>query len=197
MKEITEAVYQEVYSEYTNAIRLPKEKPIVQYLLCPIGLVGAGKTTVVTPLSEKLSLARVSNDEIRKLFHDRGYGYERVRDVAFAIITGLVKQGYSVCVDSDCASKVDFIKEEAVELNLKVVWIHINPPEEFIIHKLSHLEPNWLGTGEEMVANYFERKPLHKHFDLDFTYTFDTSRADLEKQIEESVPVIKHTVGLE
>lgn len=194
MKEITEAVYQTVKDAYLRQIVVPKHKPTKQYLLCPIGLVGAGKTTVVKPLSEKLSLVRISGDEIRKLFKESGYGYEKVEQLAFELIQRFLHAGYSVCIDSDCAAKIDQIKQVAAAKNLTLIWIHINPPESFIINKLSNLTPNWLGTAEEMVANYYERKPLHKDIDLDFTFVFDTSRSDIADQIESSLSVIEQKV---
>ena len=78
------------------------------------------------------------------------------------------------------------------EYGLKLVWIHINPPEKFIVEKLSNLKPNWLGTAEEMLQNYYQRKPLHEHLDLPFVYTFDTSRADLPQQLDEAAKIIRH-----
>ncbi len=196
MKEITEAVYQTVKDGYLKQITVPTHKPTKQYLLCPIGLVGAGKTTVVKPLSEKLSLVRISGDEIRKLFKESGYGYEKIEQLALELIQHFIHAGYSVCIDSDCASKIDQIKQVATAKNLTLIWIHINPPESFIINKLSNLKPNWLGTAEEMITNYHERKPVHKDITLDFTYVFDTSRLDIQEQIESSVSIIKQRVGI-
>lgn len=175
---------------------LPKEKPEVPYLVCPIGLIGVGKTTVAKALAQKLSLVRVSNDEIRKLFHDRGNSYERVRDVAFAIMEDLVEQGHSIYIDSDCASKIDFIKTEAARWSVQTVWIHITAPENVTIDRIKERQPSWLGTAEALVENFHARKPLHEHFDLPFTYTFNTSSDDFENQIEESVQLIKNEVGL-
>jgi shikimate kinase len=196
MNEITDAVYQNIKATYLQQIVVPAHKPSKQYLLCPIGLVGAGKTTVVKPLAEKLSLVRISGDEVRKLFKESGYGYERVYEFAFEIIRQFISEGFSICIDSDCAGKIEQIKKEAATKNLTLVWIHINPPESFIINKLSNLTPNWLGTAEEMVANYYERKPLHKDIALEYTAVFDTSLPDIRKQIESSVSIIRKKVGI-
>ncbi len=196
MSEITDAVCRDIKNKYLQQIVLPTEKPSKQYLLCPIGLVGAGKTTVVKPLSEMLSLVRISGDEIRKLFKEQGYGYDRVHDLAFELIDHFLTRGHSVCIDSDCAGNIERIKKVAGKLDIQIVWIHINPPEEFILNKLSNLKPNWLGTAEEMIANYHERKSVRKDIDLDFTVVFDTSRSDIQEQIESSVSIIKHRVGI-
>ena len=196
MNEITSTVYQNIKATYLQHIIVPAHKPTKQYLLCPIGLVGAGKTTVVKPLAEKLSLVRISGDEIRKLFKESGYGYERVYELAFELIRQFLSEEYSVCIDSDCAGKIKQIKKEATTKNLTLVWIHINPPESFIINKLSNLTPNWLGTAEEMVANYYERKPLHKDIALEYTVVFDTSLPDIQEQIDSSVSMFEGKVGI-
>ena len=196
MNTITATSYQNIKSTYLQQIVVPAQKPSKQYLLCPIGLVGAGKTTVVKPLAEKLSLVRISGDEIRKLFKKMGYGYEKTYDLAFELIRQFISEGYSVCIDSDCAGKIEKIEKEVRGKNLLLVWIHINPPESFIINKLSNLTPNWLGTAEEMVTNYYERKPLHKDIALNYTVVFDTSLPDIQEQIESSVSTIKKKVGI-
>lgn len=196
MSEITKEVYQKIKNEYLQQVEVPQTKPPKQYLLCPIGLVGAGKTTVVKPLSKKLSLVRISGDEIRKLFKESGYGYEKVYDLVFELIKEFISQGYGICIDSDCASKIEQIQKVAIGNGLQIVWIHINPPEEFIVNKLSNLTPNWLGTADEMVENYYERKPLHKDIDLDFTVVFDTSASDIQEQIDSSVSIIEAKVGI-
>ena len=196
MNEINETTYQKIKRLYLQQIIVPLSKPAVQYLLCPIGLVGAGKTTVVKPLSEKLDLVRVSGDEIRKLFKEQGYDYSKVYDLTFELVNHFLANGYSVCIDSDCAGKIEQLEEVSQKQKLKLVWIHINPPESFILNKLSKLKPNWLGTAEEMVANYHERKSIHQDLDLDFTVVFDTSRSDIQEQIESSIPTIKHRVGI-
>ncbi|HMO78218.1 MAG TPA: AAA family ATPase [Candidatus Paceibacterota bacterium] len=196
MNEITETIYQDVKNEYLQQVVVPEQKPTKQFLLCPIGLVGAGKTTVVRPLAEKLSLVRISGNEIRKLFKESGFGYEKVYDLTFELIQEFISRGYSICIDSDCAGKIKQIEEIANKNNLQIVWIHINPPEEFIIQKLSNLTPNWLGTAQEMVENYRERKSLHKDFDLDFTVIFDTSQPDIQNQIENSVSMVEQKVGI-
>jgi len=196
MNEITDIAYQTIKATYVQQIIVPTHKPSKQYLLCPIGLVGAGKTTVVKPLAEKLSLVRISGDEIRKLFKESGYGYEKVYDLAFELIRHFISEEYSVCIDSDCAGKIEQVKKEAATKNLTLVWIHVNPPESFIINKLSNLTPNWLGTAKEMVDNYYELKSLHKDIDLEYAVVFDTSLPDIQEQIVSAVSTIEKKVGI-
>ena len=189
----------EIQEKYERSLELPDIRPKKQYILCPIGAIGSGKTTVIKPLAKKLGLLRISADEIRKIMHDKNYSAEGHpgRDLAMKLIDKYVRDGYSIAIDSDCASKIEMIKEESRKFNLKVIWLHINPPEEFIINKLRNYRHTWLfENGEAAVEGYFSRKPLHENIDLPFLYTFDTSREDLDKQIEEAVDVIRREVNL-
>jgi len=196
MEKIPNEVYERVRSAYLKQIRVPGTKPQRQYILCPVGLVGAGKTTVIKPLAEKLNLVRISGDEIRKVFKEEGFGYDRVRELMFVLVESFLEKGFSVAIDSDCASEEsrEHIKEAEERSGAKALWIHINPPEAFILRKLKHLTPNWLGTAEAMIENYYRRKPLHELLDLPFLYTFDTSRGDLDRQIEEAVSTITESL---
>lgn len=192
MNKIPNEVYDEVKQLYLEQIEKPKRVELPQFLLCPIGLIGAGKTTVVKPLAKKLKLVRVSGDEIRKIFKEKGFGYEKVKEVAFEIINELLASGFSIAIDSDCISKEsqEKIEEWRKKFNLKIVWIHINPPEAFILKKLGGLAPNWLGSAEDMIKNYYQRKPLHKTLDFTFAYTFDTSLGNIDTQIKEAIDII-------
>ena len=197
MEPMPDSVYEEIKAVYLQQMELPSTIPPVQFLLCPVGLVGAGKTTVVKPLAKQLDLVRVSGDELRKLIKERGYTYDRMKPMSYDITTHFLSAGYSLAIDSDCAPADNQAKiaEVARTYHLQVIWIHIDPPEEFILNKLSHLTPNWLGTAEQMVKNYHARKPLHEHLDhLRFTYTFDTSRADLPQQIEMGCEALEQAV---
>ena len=80
---------------YGSEISIPDEKPRNQFILCPVGLVGAGKTTVVKPLSVKLSLVRISGDEIRKLLKEHGHNYDQVQDVATVVARRYLDLGYT------------------------------------------------------------------------------------------------------
>ena len=70
MRDIPKNVYEEVRAEYEASLKIPRNKPKKQFFVLPVGLVGAGKTTVMKPLAEKLSLLRISGDEIRKILWD-------------------------------------------------------------------------------------------------------------------------------
>lgn len=180
-------------SEYEKTLVIAENKPRSQFMLCPVGLVGSGKTTVIKPLSKKLNLLRISSDELRKLFKENGVGYEHIYNILAQLIERYLKQGYSIGIDGDCASlhTRGLISKAEKELNIKIVWVHINPPENFIINKLKNFKHTWLfNDANQALENYQNRKPLHDNLDMPFLYTFDTSREDLPSQIEEAAQII-------
>lgn len=73
----------QIIKKYEETLEIPDTKPEKQIMVCPVGVVASGKTTVIKPLSKKLSLLRISTDEIRKLLKENGYSYDSVKDLAF------------------------------------------------------------------------------------------------------------------
>lgn len=85
------------------------------------------------------------------------------------------------------------INDQAARYGIRVFWLHVNPPEEFILSKLRAYKHTWLfKDSDEAVKKYYSRKPLHENLTLDFTYTFDTSRSDLTEQLDDAYKVIVH-----
>lgn len=192
---LDEANFEKMIDAYLQRIELPAVNPARKMFLCPIGLVGAGKSTVVKPISKDLGLARVSGDEIRKLLQENGFNWTRTIEIAFHVIQMLVAKGYSIAVDSDCVGPniSQTIKSLAEAKGYRVFYIHINPPESFILNKLRSFKHSWLfKDADDAIANYERRKPMHQNISFDFIYTFDTSRDDLEQQISEAEEVIKN-----
>ena len=198
--ESTNLIVNAVASQYENDLVIPDHKPKNQFILCPVGLVGAGKTTVLKPLSEKLSLVIISGDEIRKLLYDRGLSFNDTWKIRQSLIKKLVLEGYGVAHDSDCDTHEtqQFLKVLAMNTGIRLIWIHINPPEKFIINKLMSYDysRSWLfQDSKHAIQNYYQRKPLHKNLNLPFLYTFDTSKENLPQQIDEAIKVIGTEVG--
>jgi|SRR3989344_262694 len=150
MRDIPKNVYEEVRAEYEASLKIPRNKPKKQFFVLPVGLVGAGKTTVMKPLAEKLSLLRISGDEIRKILHNRALGYDSVWEVGKDLAEKYAKEGYSIAHDTDSANPktIELATKMAEKLGVKLIWIHINPPEEFIINKLLNHKHTWLFRDE-------------------------------------------------
>lgn len=186
--DLSDTAFQDISSLYKSEVVVPLEKPSVQMILCPVGLVGAGKSTVIKPIAKKLSLVRISTDEIRKLLKENGYNYTRVREIAFMIISDYLSEGYSIVIDADCVDREARrgIAQLVEKYRLKTVWIHINPPEDFIIDKLKNFRHTWLfKDAEEAIDIYQKRKPLHEEYLklISFDFIFDTSKKDLNEQV--------------
>ncbi len=178
-----------VFTTYDASLAILTAKPEKPFLLCPIGLIGAGKTTVVKSLAERLELVRISGDEIRKLLKERGLEYEAVYGMVKELVRKYLALGYSVAVDSDCIRLYQdgSAAELEKEFDIQVIWIHVNPPEEFILEKLRTYPHTWLfKDADQAIENYYRKKPAHEKLNMPFTYVFDTSRDDLEKQISEA-----------
>ncbi len=182
----------DIASEYEKQLIIPASKTAKQFIVCPVGLIGVGKTTVMKPLCERLSLIRISTDDIRKLLHDRGLGYESLPEIVIPLCQKYIDLGYSLGIDADCSGKTAIKVLEDLEKKrpIPVYWIHIIAPEEIILERLRS-RSSWLfKDGEEAVKNYMERKPLHENLTMPFVYTFDTSRGDVQVQVEEAAQII-------
>ncbi len=191
---------EKVSSIYEESLLIPEKKIEKPIMICIIGLIGSGKTTVVNLLVKKLPLLAISANEIRKILKEKGFDYNRAAEISFKLSEKYIKKGYSIAVDKDCNSdeSKSYIDSLNKKYDIEIIWIHINPPEEFIINKFKEYRPSWLfKSTEQAIGNYKARKPLHVHENLDFNflYVFDPSRDDLEKQINEAVDLIKKKYG--
>lgn len=182
------ALTERVIEEYERSLDIPAQPRRRLFILCPVGLVGAGKTTVTKPLAEMLSLVRISRDEMRKLLKERGQSYDTLDEMTRTLVHKHLSLGHSVAIDSDCAhaETIRLIQDCAQSYKALPLWIHIDPPEEFILHKLRTYKHTWLfKNGDDAIANYERRKPLHQHLPMPFIHTFDTSKPSLQEEIGE------------
>ncbi|MFH1170183.1 MAG: AAA family ATPase [Candidatus Vogelbacteria bacterium] len=197
-KKLPQEVFGATVVEYEHSLFLPEQKLRHQFFLCPIGLIGAGKTTVLKPLAERLSLVRISGDEIRKILHDKGLNYDQVWEMGAALVKKFAYQGYSVANDTDGATPKtrEALEKLSLELGSKLLYIHINPPEDFILNKLKNFKHTWLyRDSDQALKNYYDRKPLHQNLNLPYFFTFDTSADNLEEQINRAEKLIRLETG--
>lgn len=200
---LSEEQIKEMSELYKQQIEVPSKEliPSKQFILCPVGLVGSGKTTIVKPLSEKLHMVRISTDEMRKLLKQRLFSYDQLKAMLEPILLEFAQQGHSITIDADCGSpKTKELVEKAAEaFDARVFWIHINPPEEFILNKLRTYKHTWLFDDcEHAVRNYFQQKEKRQQEATHFDYfaEIDTSQENIKEQINGLASRIKDELGI-
>lgn len=197
---IPDEEFKKLRALYMSQIEKYDDTPSMQYILCTVGLIGAGKSTVMIPLARKLKIPRISGDEIREMLKKHGYSYKRMREMAYSIVDQLLSEGNSVAIDVNCGSQNSYprIKKAIDKYTLRAFWVHINPPEKFIVQKLQNHKHTWLfDSGDDAVAAYYGSKKKHgdlAKFSEEFIYTFDTSRQDIDEQIDEAYRIIKRAL---
>ena len=190
----------EIEIEFRNQILIPSSKPNKQFILCPVGMVGSGKTTVIKPLAEKFFLVRLSGDELRKILKENGYGYESVKDIIFRIAEEFIKKGFSVAMDMNCSHPLtkEFLNNLTNTYEIIVLMIHVNPPEEYIINKLKNYNHTWLfKDSNQAIENYYtQKKRVEGEINgFEYLYTIDPSRTDFQDQLNELYNLIKVKVS--
>jgi predicted kinase len=195
-KNLSDSDLQKITELYVSTVTIPKTKPTRQIMLCPVGLVGAGKTTVLKSICDRLGLARISTDEIRHVLKNKGFNYLRAVEVAKKAILKYLEKGYSIGVDGDVIDPEIqiFFKKIAEQYKLKLILIHIKAPEKFILNKLANYKHTWLfKDANDAIDNYNRRKALHKQYlaSMKFYYKFDTSKSNLAEQIDKFINTIK------
>lgn len=188
-----------IIEDYEKTLAFPENKPKTLFFLCPVGLAGAGKTTVMKKLCERLSLLRISNDEIREAIKDPKY-FELANKISQEVGIKYAKLGYSIGADGNSTSiwNNESFNKLLDSLHAKAIWIHINPPESFIVNKFKNLvyKDTGIYKDPEHALSELERSKQNvKTEGIPFTYTFDTSKDDLDKQIENSIVIIQEELN--
>ncbi|MDP2665082.1 MAG: AAA family ATPase [bacterium] len=191
-------VLEEVAREYEQTLVIPEHKPSPQWMLMPVGLIGSGKTTVVKPLAEHFGLIRISTDEIREQLKRRGYTYEGAREITHELQKKYLNLGYSIAIDANTGSPhgLEFNKKTKEEFpQVRMLFIHINTPEAFIVNNLKNRHKPWIFKDAE---HAIERFHFHKNNftlpDISFVYTFDLSRSDFSEQLKQAIKAIESSL---
>lgn len=190
---------EEIEVLFRSQIKIPKNKPLKPFFFCPVGLVGSGKTTVTKDISERFNLVRISTDELRKILKENGYNYDELKNIIFKIAKEFAETGYSISFDMNCGNTETqkVIRKFSNDLHVPVIWVHVNPPEEFIINKLKSFNHTWLfRDSEQAIENYFQQKEeITKEIGkIEYSYIIDTSRNNLKDQLEELSLIIERKI---
>lgn len=118
--------------------------------------------------------------------------------IEFALLFKYLSLGHGVAYDTNCSTKRHIIDKLVEKFNVPTIWVHVDPPEEFIVKKLKNFKHTFLfKDGEQAVYTYFKDKISLENFDRPFLYIFDTSKDTLISQISEaSNLILKYLKGL-
>lgn len=192
-----------VTQEYLSTLDIPEDKYSPQFILCVVGDMGSGKTTVLKMIGNSIPFVRIANDDIRKLLFDKGFFPTFANEVSWKLVELLANQGYSLASDWNCLSfavgeRKTLFENFVTQNKIRAVWLYVNPPSEYIINKLTALDKKlgsapWLfRNGAPSVERYLAKKmnpSLIK--DVPFIYSIDTSKEKLAEEIETVSTLIK------
>mgnify|MGYP001576031181 CR=1 FL=1 len=96
-------------------------------VVCCVGLVGSGKSTVAREFSKLLDAVFISGDDIRVELRKKGESFATVREIALTAALEAVKAGKNAVLDSDFS---DFKKREEFtrkfeEVGVRVLFVHV------------------------------------------------------------------------
>lgn len=159
---------------YLETITLPDVHD-TPFLFAPVGLIGAGKTTLTTRIAKEFSLVYLRTDGIRKILQKYGYNFRRTAEIAYILAKELLSQGYGVAFDADTArdNVREALEDLAAQANVHIFFVHINTPEDVILKRLHPDNEAREYRGPETIALYHQRKPLHEDLKHDFLCIYD------------------------
>jgi len=189
----------EILKIYLNSLKLPNKKPDKKIIIAPIGLIGSGKTTILSKLSKHLPVVVMSGDVIRKTLGEQGFDFDSVYTIAERAAIKLLGEGFSVATDSDCINEeiIKKAKERAIYHDATLVWIHINTSEKQCITNIKERGTTIFGVEPgSMIKSYHKRKKeLHsKEYPMQFTCMFSGKHDKTEEEVESCVSKIQKIV---
>ncbi len=194
--DLSDSQMKKIIHQCDNNLVVPKIKNKDQILLCPVGLVGSGKTTVTKKITKKLNLLRISTDEIRVVLKKKGFNLLRTVDIAIILTNKYIDKKLSLALDGDAITPEiqKHLAKLAKEKNLVPIWIHINTSEKVILSRMrKNILSKFFDNSEKAIFEYKRRKPLHEKYlsKINFFYTFNSSNNNIDKQINDFVKKLR------
>lgn len=186
-------VQDEVVMEVAQSLEAvpPSTTPIV---FCPVGLVGAGKTSIVTALLDDTPRFVISSDRIRTMLYERGFNFSQVLDDILRRLSDMaIHRKANIFFDSNAGSKFDLIRH-IEECGYNVMVFYVNPSEAYIEKKLQNM--TWQNVPERftffklpkhVMASYLSNKPRTTHENKRFMAAYPPDFVINPERINESV----------
>ena len=194
--ELEDGHVEEFLASFAKKVLVFPDGPSVLCILAPVGLIGSGKSTVMQALAERFSLVVIRTDAIRAHLNRFGYNNRRTPELAGRLVVSCVERGYGVAVDADVVveEKRSALQRIARELEVPLVSVHINTPEEVILDRLRPDNPDREFKGPEAVERYFIRKTLHENLDIPFECVVDGA-GELETEMDKAEVCIRKALS--
>lgn len=134
------------------------EKPI---LFCPVGLVGAGKTSSVKTIIGQTPHFVISADKIRTMIYDKHYNFTNsLHEVLYKIARNAAERKVNILLDTNSSSKLDLV-QELEKSGYYVMVFHVKPSLQYIEQKLHNLK--WETVPERFTFFKLPRHVLASH----------------------------------
>ena len=160
------------------------------------GLPGTGKTYFCGKLAERLPLAILESDALRKvLFSPPSYSSEESSRLFLAVhrlIERLLKRGISLILDATNLSEQhrEYLYSIADHLGVKLVLVRVEAPPEVVRQRLESRRASPGGISDADWAVYRKMRPLTQRISRQH-YAVDTSR-DIVPALDRIVRGLRH-----
>ena len=160
------------------------------------GLPGTGKTYFCGKLAERLPLAILESEALRKvLFSSPGYSSEESSRLFLAVhrlIERLLKRGISLILDATNLSEQhrEYLYSIADHLGVKLVLVRVEAPPEVVRQRLESRRASPGGISDADWAVYRKMRPLTQRISRQH-YAVDTSR-DIVPALDRIVRGLRH-----
>lgn len=179
-------------AEYYTRLKIPTALTCKPFIICPVGRIKSGKTTLTSTLEEQLGACRISLDTARIMLRiENNYHSSEYKKIIPTIVDRVITQKVPFIIDSSCASlwTRELVEKISEQYNIPLIWIHVNPTDEWIIEKLKHFkyEKNQIFTGPKNAIRRFKEHLLDfpDISDIPFEYAIDSSQEDYIENIKE------------
>ena len=184
--------------------KLPKRKTKGLFLICSVGLVGVGKTTLMKKISQKIGAEYIRSDAIRLFVKKKGIvlGKKDIRKIMILLGEMAFQNGTNVVMDADfiLESDRDLAKKFAKKYSAKFQCVRIVCDQKEHIRRIlkrdSQGGDSFFDNSVDGIYDFFRRSGYHflftPHFDgqmilkkLSFhtAAVFDTTTRNVTKQV--------------
>ena len=195
--------FKEIKSEFIESAKAKGVKTLNPVIVAWVGAVFSGKSTLARDLGRSLGWKVILNDKIRVELREKGKGFnpENVKEIVFAMVVKILKNGGNVILDSDFAdkNKRKILEKYARKFRAKVIYLRAFCGRDVAIERLLKIrfnpKTNLFKNSIIAVREYLRRYPWHynwskkdggsyalKKFGIKFLAEIDTTKSAVWKK---------------